>query len=213
METIDLLAQKLIDTNSDQWFSKETFQAVEDYQFASLRYTDALVSTAYQSFADYWTWNAMFRVWLTGVTLGAFSLNRNLNKFAETGDKTYLNLCYEDVPYPGFISPDQKEFYSLFELAKESIFNSRSSKKEVKQCFEDICNQLQESNFLPPEFNISDPELKCPAKYDLATFFKVIQWGKKHSPETIKKNYFDFGPLPFIKALWTHRNKSHLLKL
>ena len=217
METLDLVADHLERASaagaSAEALSAESFSAVEHFQQQAHSLNDELIELTYRSFSSYPLWNAMFRIWLVGTTLGVIRLNRHLNRYQETRSADFLDVLPTDLASPGWICPDLEEYRRLFEDCRRWIVKAHEGRMSDYEALSWVMMRIERSGLAPDTFDLSEPDLRCPADYGLKTFFNVIRWGKKRAPRVVRERYFDFGPAAFFKAAIANRSVGKSLHM
>ncbi|MCB0374283.1 MAG: NAD(P)/FAD-dependent oxidoreductase [Sinomicrobium sp.] len=213
MEAIDIISEKLISAFKKDDFSADFFAPLDTYHKNAITYNDRLIAMAYKSFNDYRLWNAAFRVWFTGVTLGVIRLNRHLNKYDQTKDPAYLNVFGPEVKYHGFISPDYERYHQVFMQAKEIITLAANDEAAISQSCNEIMKLLDDSGLCPDIFGISKPNLKFPMAYGLRFFRNIAKWGKKRAPEYVREHYFDYNASSFIRTMLKNRGMKKAVRV
>ena len=117
-ETINALAARLLAALAEDDFTPERFAYVQRLMDNNLAYNDKLVNGAYIAFRDFDLWNAWFRVWVLGVSLGELRLFSAYRRFARTGDAGLLPDAAE--PMGPFFS-NHAGFQTLFEQASAAV--------------------------------------------------------------------------------------------
>ena len=213
METIDITAERIISAVKKDDFSASFFAPLDRFHKSAMTCNDELISMAYKSFNDYRLWNAAFRVWFTGVTLGVVRLNRFLNKYHQTKDPRYLDVFGPEVKYHGFISPDYEDYYRLFTAAREIIIRAAAGETDTDKSCREVMQLLEGSGLCPDVFGIGKPDLKFPRAYGLRFFRRIAGWGKKRAPEYVRQNYFDYNASTFIKTVIKNRGMKKALEV
>ncbi|MEM7307292.1 MAG: NAD(P)/FAD-dependent oxidoreductase [Planctomycetota bacterium] len=213
LEAVDVAAECIVDGFAAGDLGAERLAPLDALQQSGTRYTDELVSMSYRALRDFRLWNAAFRVWITGTTLGGMRIVRQLNKYDQTGDPSYLRVNPPELPYPGFLCPDLEEYYRVFAASKRLIERAADEPGTEDACFADVCRLIERGGFLPGAFQIGDPAARCPSEYRLRDYLRILRWGKKRAPEFIRRAYFDYGPSTFVRNVIRARHTKRLVRL
>lgn len=217
MEALDLVADHLVRAADQgagpETVSAEAFAPIESFQQQALQLNDRLIELTYRSFRSFPLWNAVFRLWLVGATLGVIRLSRHVNRFQESRDKAFLDVMASDLPSPGWICPDLVEYRQLFEDCRRWILRAHEGKISEQEAFSQVLLRVDASGLAPDTFDLADPDLRCPTDYGLKTLLKVISWGKKRAPRCVRERYFDFGPTAFLRAAMANRGVGKALRM
>ena len=173
-QIVDALANRILQAITDDDFSAERFNYIEQLQQSILDYNDQLVNCAYISFVDFDLWNAWFRVWALGMGLGAVRLAGMHKKFLNTLNPTFLPDA--DEPSGFFhISPRHEEFKNLWNAAVAEIESVEEKKIPPKYAAQRILTMLDEADFVPHILNLSDSERRSIdfSGIDLEQYFQV----------------------------------------
>lgn len=191
VNTINVLARRLIDAVSSQDFSTEKFLPVSKVIQESYDTNDRLVSCSYIAFQSFDLWNAWYRVWALGQAFTSLRLTQILSKYYKEKDPAYL-LEVENAPYPGGIVTDLEEYQELFHKVASTVEAVRDTGLPVEEAVSRIYHYYKEAeSFIPDHYQILNKDKRFFSKMDPKSLLEVVEWGNRKAPQRIKELYFD----------------------
>ncbi|MEC0248069.1 tryptophan 7-halogenase [Paenibacillus chitinolyticus] len=198
-ETINSLAQRLIDAVREDDFNEERFEPVSRIIQQSYDTNDRLVSCSYTAFRDFNLWNAWYRVWALGQAFTSLRLTQVLSKFYKERDMQIL-LDIEKAPYIGSLCVDFAEYQPLFEKVASTVEAVRDQGLSTEEATQRIYGYYEEAqSFIPEQYDILNPDKRHISKMDMLSLYEVVMWGAQQAPDTIRKLYFDIDE-SFLKG-------------
>lgn len=188
-EIVSATAGPLLKALDDDDFSLDRFEFVDRLQQAQLDHNDKLVGSSYTAFKDFELWNAWYRVWVIGAFYGWLRLNRTYNKWEETRDIAVLETLDKPRWY-GYLCPDLEPFADLFAATTGIMAEVEEGTATPAQATERIMGLLRESNFVPPMFEIDNPERRHTVQLDRDAFLEMLLWFKRSAPADARNLFF-----------------------
>ena len=189
METINALSQRLIDAAEDGKFTKEKFALVDKIITNSYDVNDRLVSCCYVAFKSFDLWNAFYRVWALGQAFTSIRLTKLLSEYYAERDVSVLSEV-ERAPFIGSLVADFDEFQNLFEEATSIIDLVRDKKIDDGEACKRLY-ALYDKAYIPPQYDLANPERKYIADMSLSSLLEVMEWGAVQAPVNVQGLYFD----------------------
>lgn len=182
VDGIYALADLLIQALKDDDFSAERFEYIDQLQQRLLDYNDRLVHCSYIAFSDFALWNAWYRVWSFGGLLNVFRIKKMQDKYAETGDLSYLSGL-ENPRYLGSLCPDLQRYEELFEAAASTVEAVGEGKLSSTTAAEKILTLFDQPDFIPPRFEYNSAARHFNCKFDVDDIETLLDWGKSAMDE------------------------------
>jgi FADH2 O2-dependent halogenase len=189
-ETIFTLAQQLIDATRENDFNVERFRRVGDVIQKSFDTNDRLVNCSYIAFRDFNLWNAWYRVWALGQAYTSLRFTQVLGKYYKSRDKEIL-LQLERHPYVGSLCGDLPEFQVLFDQVAGIVEAVGDDRLDVDSAVKKIYALYGECDYIPDQYQLTDPNRRFISKMDGKSLLEIVQWGALVGPERNRKLYFD----------------------
>ncbi|AJS60192.1 NAD(P)/FAD-dependent oxidoreductase [Paenibacillus sp. IHBB 10380] len=190
-ETINSLAQRLIDSVNEDHFYKERFEPVAEIIQNSYDTNDRLVACSYAAFKDFDLWNAWYRIWALGQAFTSLRFTQILSKYYKENNIEHL-LAIEKAPYIGSLCVDLDEFQPLFEKVASTVEEVRDNHLPIDEAVKRIYGYYSELDFLPEQYDLTNPDRHYIGKMNLIALYDIVTWGAQNAPEKIRKLYFDF---------------------
>lgn len=184
MEIINALGWRLLDAIREDDFSVERFEYVQKLEQGLLDFNDDLVANAYTSFQNWDLWDGWFRVWSLGQILATMEINRAYANYLVDHDPATLERLERQAP-DGAI-PDYAPARAMLRKVSELTQEVQAGRADAQTTAEEIRGILQETDFSPPAFGLTDPN----NRWIYATTGKVLgtlRWTKKEAPPEIGK--------------------------
>lgn len=184
---VDMIAEAMLDAFADDDFDQSRFQAMEAVVNRGFDHYDTIVSGAFDSFADYETWNAWNRHWVMGSLLGTFGPLSLLMRYKSTGDKKHLWQTTE----PGRMGVLGSHLPGVLDVVRDAradldaAVDGRISHSEASQR---MFNRLARTEFLPPYMGFGDPDKRATATFTLVPGARHVRWYSKHGDPTFRDN-------------------------
>lgn len=159
MNTINLLAGRLISACKDNDFSRERFLPVEKVALSMVRRHDRVVYAAFVGFRDYRLWNAAVRVWALGAFLGAFQAQNVLKAYQKTGDVKVFDAM-ELGPHYGASIPTSSAYDDLLDSLVADCELVEKGSLDVEEAARLTFQRLSQSTIVPPAFGLTDPSVR-----------------------------------------------------
>lgn len=188
VETIYLLAGRLIDAARDGDWSTSRFAPLETLQRNLIDYNDRLVHCALVSFRDYELWGAWLRIWTLSSIFGTLRAARARLAWLATGDRGWLRSL-EDDPIPGAIAAADPEVMTIFARAAEAMEAVEAGTMSNAEAIRRIYSLLAEAECVPPLFPFHDPRRRVTQK-GLGARLRLIRWAALDAPGALKEKYF-----------------------
>lgn len=188
-EIINALAPVLLEALASDDFSLEHFAYVDQLQQRQLDYNDRLVNCSYIAFADFELWNAWYRVWVIGAFYGWLRLNRFYRKYQETGDPGWFDQM-EAPAHFGSLCPGLAVYEELWNAAASEVEAVAAGRQSSAAATRRIFALLDALDFVPPLFEIANPERRHTVELDQNAFLELLVWFKRGAPAEIRNAYF-----------------------
>ncbi len=183
LEVVNALAWRLIAASRDGNWETERFKYVEDLHQRLFDMHDDLAYSSFVSFRDYDLWNATYRIWATGTILGTLMLENAYFNFLKTGSDSIFKAL-ENSKYIGSPFPAGDSFNELSWRSRELCCGVEKGTVSTKDAAQEIFNCIQAADYIPPSFNLGDPE----ARFFHATPRKIaraFRWSRTEAPAEI----------------------------
>ncbi|MBB3114045.1 FADH2 O2-dependent halogenase [Paenibacillus phyllosphaerae] len=191
VNTINALAQRLIDAVGSQSFRAEDFALVSKIIQESYDTNDRLVSCSYTAFRDFDLWNAWYRVWALGQAFTSLRFTQLLSKYYENRDLNWL-MEVEKAPYPGGIVTDLEDYQVLFNQVASTVEAVRDDGLCPKEAAERIYGYYKAAeHFIPEHYQILNRDKRFISKMDPKSLLEVVEWGNTKAPQRIRELYFE----------------------
>jgi FADH2 O2-dependent halogenase len=188
-EIVNAAAAPLLRALDDDDFSVDRFEYVDRLQQAQLDYNDKLVNSSYVSFVDFDLWNAWYRIWVIGAFYGWLRLNRFYKQWEDTGDVSWLERL-EKPRWYGSLCPDVEAYENLFVATTGIVEEVEAGASTPARAAGKIMDLLREATFVPPMFEIDDPERRHTVDLDYGTYMKLLGWFRRSAPAEVRKLMF-----------------------
>ncbi|MBE9104444.1 tryptophan 7-halogenase [Nostoc cf. edaphicum LEGE 07299] len=187
-EAINVLADLLLKAVEDDNFSAQRFEYVERLQQRLLDYNDRLINCSYIAFSNFDLWNAWYRVWLIGATLGTLRLKKAHTKYLKTGNQSFLSAL-DDPAYLGSLCPELEGYETLFNAAASEVEAVEEGRVSASDAAGRILTLLDQADFVPPNFNAGSASQRY-TKYDFGEILQLLAWSKLSAPPELKELCF-----------------------
>jgi FADH2 O2-dependent halogenase len=191
------LAGGLIRAKEENDFSMHRFAHLEEWLQYNMNYFDRMVSSAYNSWADFRLWNAWFRIWSLGTFLGTFSPITVQAIYMQTRDPNKLALM-EETPYRGVAGNEFSPFLRVFDAAYNHMEAFRAGEITAEIAADRIFRVLGDADFIPPVMRLADPTSRCTFAATVGPLLKNYFWGRFLAPKIVRQTYYDLGPSPLV---------------
>lgn len=192
-----LLVDALLKACRDNDFSRERFLAVEDFIQHGFAQHDRLVWASYVSLRDFSLWNAWSRFYALGLVLGSLGPLRCYLKYLESGDRMLLEaidqLPYREAAGAGFPSAPQ-----VFNRGFDEIRSVHHDGKDAAVAARNLFGILKGIDFLPPSFDVTDPEQHAPTTFSVPKMLRDIHWVNHRAPKWAREELFDWSPRTYL---------------
>lgn len=147
LNSVSILANLLIEAKTNNDYSSENFQILEETTLAFISSADKLISSAYKSFSNEKLWSMYLVLWLIGAYLELLKLT-TIRAKAENQQDYYLQLGKLNLVGGGFA-----EFDVLTDKIDRIIENIDISQEiEVEQAITKIKTLYEQTNWIPHVF-------------------------------------------------------------
>jgi FADH2 O2-dependent halogenase len=85
---------------------------------------------------------------------------------------------------------DLDEYSQLFRAAAQEVEAVRDQARPVNQAASRIYELLNNSGLCPDYWNVPSAENRCPSTFTLFPLLRFVAWGRRRTPEAIRKHYF-----------------------
>lgn len=188
LNSLLLLADKLLLAIADEDFSTERFKDVESYQQQALDNIDALVAGSYTSWGSYELWNAWVRIWYACANLSTLHLQASYESYLQNHNPKILTEAYS--PNWGSFCPSLDSFQPFFTQAVEIIDAVETGKMSSETATSKLFFLIQNADFLPPVFNLEKPEINNGGSFDVNHLRSLADWGNQLAPQEVKQKLF-----------------------
>jgi FADH2 O2-dependent halogenase len=188
-EIVNAVAAPLLKALDEDDFALDRFEYVDRLQQAQLDHNDKLVGSSYTSFVDFDLWNAWYRIWVIGAFYGWLRLNRHSKKWEETGDAAWLEKLDQPRWY-GSLCPDLEDYADLFAATTDIVAEVEAGTSTPAQATERIMALLKEADFVPPMFEIANPERRHTVELDYGSYLQMLTWFKRSAPAEARSLFF-----------------------
>jgi FADH2 O2-dependent halogenase len=188
-EIVNATAAPLLKALDDDDFSLDRFDYMNRLQQAQLDHNDKLVNSSYISFVDFDLWNAWYRTWVIGAFYGWLRLDRRHKQWEDSGDISFLERLEEPRWY-GSLSPDLEPFAELFEATTGIVEGVEAGTLTPAQATDKIMTLMRDADFVPPMFEIGNPEQRHTVPLDHETYLAMLHWFRKSAPADARKLFF-----------------------
>lgn len=188
-EIVNAIAEPLLKALDDDDFSLDRFDYMDRLQQAQLDHNDKLVGSSYTAFKDFDLWNAWYRIWVIGAFYGWLRLNRRYKQWEDTGDIGWLKSVDEPRWY-GSLSPDLAPYAELFAATTDIMAEVEAGATPPAQATERIMALLREADFVPPMFEIDNPERRSTVELNHVSYLEMLNWFRRSAPADARKLFF-----------------------
>ena len=196
---VHALAERIPQAVAADDFSYAFFRELAQLQADLMDYNDRLVNGSYGSFADFELWNAWSRVWLLGVTVDSLRIGRLMAKFSGSGDTGHYRELHR-AAWPGSIAPDSEEYEMIFNACEAEIDAVRRGQKSPRVAAQAIHDWVSTATSVPPTLNLHDRDRRYTLTNSFLSHMQFLWWRQIGAPETVRRKYFDYGAMPFMKS-------------
>ncbi len=207
--SVHAIADCLLKALKSNQFTQANFQHIQDVIHTAHDMNDKLVAASYTAFSSYPLWNAWYRMWGLGDFLEITRLTRAHLKYVETKDPAYLDVLHDGPFYS--LGGTVEGFKKLFEESVAIVDRVERQELTGEKAAEMIFNKYAEADFIPPEFQLHNPNHRYLCRFDIPAMLKVVSWGKLKAPQLLREKYFDFSPVTMATEYlkWHHLSLSH----
>lgn len=192
-----LLVDALLKACRDDDFSRERFLAVEDFIQNGFAQHDRLVWASYVAFQDFSLWNAWSRFYAMGLVLGTLGPLRCYLRYLESGDRSFLEAI-EQLPYREAAGGGFPPVRQVFDRGFDEILSVRNEGKDPAVAARNLFGILKEIDFLPPSFDMRDPEQHAPTTFSVSKMRRDIRWVAHRAPAWAREALFDWSPGTYL---------------
>ena len=190
LNSLLLLADKLLQAIADNDFATERFEDVECYQQKALDNIDALVAGSYTAWRSYDLWNAWVRIWYASANLSTLHLQANYESYLQNGNPQILTQAY--AQNWGSFCPSLIGFQEFFDHAVGIIDAVETEQMSPTTATSKLFHLIETANFLPPVFNLDRPEINNGGSFDADHLRSLAYWGNRIAPAQVRQKLF-FG--------------------
>ncbi|MGA5901169.1 NAD(P)/FAD-dependent oxidoreductase [Streptomyces venetus] len=184
---VDLIAEALLKAVAEDDFATERFQHIEDTVNRAFDYYDDVVSTSFESFASYDTWNAWNRNWVLGNMLGAFGPLSLFVRYLKSGDPAELAKTTEPSRM-GVLGSHLPEVAATLRASQQDIAAAASGEITHAAASERIFTRLGQLDFVPPYMGFGKPDQRAVATFTLPAGARHVTWYRRHGSAAWREN-------------------------
>ncbi|MCB0707045.1 MAG: hypothetical protein KDC34_17135 [Saprospiraceae bacterium] len=200
MESIYVLAPKLMEALRTDDFSMDKFEYLNDMQTNQMQVTDLLVSNAYRSMANYTMWNALLQQWVGNELASAIYMLRRCFLSLQNKDISPL-LDLEEVHYNGKGTCFSKEMTEIYHLHSAQLDRAETGEISYEEAAKPIYKALSEQWFLPYNlFSWGDPMARHADFGRPDQLLGLLIWGKT-KPTKAQQQMMTSLPIPTLLKL------------
>lgn len=188
MTAILPLAEELLDAIEDGDFSAQRFDRIEQLQQRTLDNVDSLVGGSYTAWQSFELWNAWVRIWYTSIKLGHMHIQAVHEKYRRS--RAPQDLREVHLPHVGSFCPGLDAYQEFFSKAVKIIDAVRAEELSSSNGATQIFELIQGADFIPPAYNLSNPESKHTGQFDFEQLLSIAIWGNYHAPKDVKEKFF-----------------------
>jgi len=196
---IDLMADAMLRAFTDNEFSVERFQRVEDVVNTGFDHYDLIVTKSFDSFASYDLWNAWNRNWVMGNFLGTFGAFKLLLKYLETGNRRFLEMTTEPGRI-GVLCSHLPEVRAAMDASADDIDDALGGRISHAEASRSIFERLGDLEFLPPYMGFGDPNHRAPSTFTLPMGARHVLWYRFQSDRKWRE-YASFSLLTYASQV------------
>lgn len=182
-EMINALAARLMRALDDDDLRAERFDYLETLSKVHLARNDELVYGAYLSFKSFDLWNAWFRLWATGVSLGDLRLAQSYHNYLATHDESFLPDADEPL---GLFAGNYRGFGNLFEKSFAEMLQFEQGKQTAQETCDHIFKLLEGVAFMSPALQLANPAHKCLDVSPPSVAIRTLWWALTQAPPEIR---------------------------
>ncbi len=205
--SVHAIADCLIKALKTNVFSRDNFQHIENVIHTAHGVNDRLVATSYTAFSNFNLWNAWYRVWALGACFETIRLTRAHLRYVETKDEQFLDVLHHAPFYS--LGSTLAPYKQLFDDATAIVEKVHNEELEADEASRQIFKRIAAADFIPPIFQLANPQRRYLGKFNLTSYFRMVAWGKYRGPKYLRKLCFDVKP----QTLITEYFKWHELAL
>lgn len=184
---VDMIAEQLLQAVAEDDFATERFQFIEDVVNIGFDHYDMMVSTAFDSFASYDTWNAWNRNWALGNMLGAFGPLSLLVRYLKSGDRSFLEKTTEPGRI-GVLGSHLPHVVDTMHGSRDEVAAATRGEITHAEAGRRIFARLGALDFVPPYMGFGNPDQGATATFTLAAGARHVTWYRRHGTPEWKEN-------------------------
>ena len=188
-----------IDAVKTDNFDFSKFESMETLTQSLIDSHDKLVNGSFIAFSNFDLWNAWYRIWALGGTFNSLRFRSAHVKYKMTKDIKYLNDL-ENHQIEGALCANLEELNDIFITAYDVMLNVESGNLSIDEAVKKLYS-LYDADWIPPIYNLNNPEKRYVSKGDVDSFIESSMWGYNEAPQKIKDLYFDFPSEQLEKAV------------
>ncbi|MFD9325178.1 NAD(P)/FAD-dependent oxidoreductase [Streptomyces sp. NPDC060065] len=183
LETVNVLARRLLDAVRDGDFSTERFALVDDFTRSHLDANDELAAMVHASLRDPALVKAVLFVLEVGFRFGGFPLLTAYSELRSTGSDAALRAL-ETVPYRGHVFAGHEGYHRLFAATGATCAAVAAGELDPRTASERIFRSVREAEFVPAAFKLNDPTARF-LQITPVTLLRLALWTVRGAPKDI----------------------------
>ncbi|MFE7115631.1 NAD(P)/FAD-dependent oxidoreductase [Streptomyces sp. NPDC057654] len=183
LETVNVLARRLLDAVRDGDFSAERFAVVGELTCDHLAANDELAAMVHASLRDPALVRAVLFVLEVGFRFGGFPMLTALTELRATGSDAALRAL-ETVPYRGHVFAGHEGYHRLFTAAGATCAAVAAGELDARTASERIFRSVRDAEFVPAAFKLGDPAVRS-LRITPVTLLRLALWTVRGAPKDI----------------------------
>ncbi|MET8179641.1 FAD-dependent monooxygenase [Streptomyces sp. NPDC005336] len=183
LETVNVLARRLLDAVADGDFSLERFAPVDDFTRCHLDANDELAAMVHASLRDPALVKSVLFVLEVGFRFGGFPLLTAYSELRSTGSDAALRAL-ETVPYRGHVFAGHEGYHRLFAATGATCAAVAAGELDPRTASERIFRSVREAEFVPAAFKLNDPAARF-LQITPVTLLRLALWTVRGAPRDI----------------------------
>ena len=153
------------------------------------RFLDQIVRGAFVSFRSHGLFDAWYRIWAVANYHASLGLVRTWLKL-RSGDRSAVEEVHED-PYRRVLGSGHPRIRALVEDGVAELDRLVAGEADEESTTRSLFELLGAQEWIPPQFHIADPRRRHLASFSFFPMVAMILWGKRNTPEDIRRHYYD----------------------
>ncbi|MFF4761627.1 FAD-dependent monooxygenase [Streptomyces sp. NPDC001292] len=183
LETVNVLAWRLLDAVRDGDFSAERFAPVDGFTRSHLDANDDLAAMVHAALCDPALVKSVLFVLEVGFRYGGFPLLTAYSQLRSTGSDAALRAL-ETVPYRGHVFAGHEGYHRLFAATAATCAAVAAGELDPHAASERVFRSVREAEFVPRAFGLEDPAVRS-LQITPVTILRLALWTLRGAPRDI----------------------------